>query len=87
VNSIVTEDFVDCFVRLPEAARESARRAYRLWRANPSHTGLRFKPISGHPGLYSVRVGRKYRALGRLEGNTVTWFWIGSHTEYDGLIG
>ena len=78
---------MDCFARLPEAVRDLARRAYRLWRANPSHPGLRFKPISGHPGLYSVRIGRKYRALGRLEGNTVTWFWIGSHAEYDGIIG
>jgi len=87
VNSIVTDDFMDCFARLPEEVREQARRAYRLWRANPSHPGLRFKPIRGHAGLYSVRVGRGWRAMGRLEGPTVTWFWIGSHAEYDGLIG
>jgi hypothetical protein len=87
VNSIVTEDFMICFARLPEEVRELARRAYRLWRANPSHPGLRFKPIHGHVGLYSVRLGRGWRALGRREGDTVTWFWIGSHAEYDGLIG
>ncbi len=78
---------MDCFAGLPEEVREQARRAYRLWRANPSHPGLRFKPIRGHVGLYSMRVGRGWRALGRLEGDTVTWFWIGSHAEYDGLIG
>ena len=72
MNSIVTEDFMDCFAHLPEDVREQARRAYRLWRANPSHPGLRFKPIRGHEGLYSVRVGRGWRALGRLEGDTVT---------------
>ena len=77
---------MDCFARLPDEVREQARRAYRLWRVNPSHSGLRFKPIRGHVGLYSVRVGRGWRALGRLEGDTVTWFWIGSHAEYDGLI-
>ena len=87
MNSIVTEDFIDCFVRLSSEVREQARRAYRLWRANPSHPGLRFKPIRGHDGLYSVRVGRGWRALGRLDGNTVTWFWIGSHADYDGLVG
>ena len=78
---------MDCFARLPEEVREQARRAYRLWRANPSHPGLRFKPIRGHTDLYSVRVGREWRALGQLEGTTVTWFWIGSHAEYDGLMG
>ncbi len=86
MNSIVTEDFMDCFARLPEEVRQQARRAYRLWRANPSHPGLRFKSIHGHADLYSVRVGRGWRALGRLNGDTVTWFWIGSHAEYDGLI-
>ena len=28
----------------------------------------------------------RWRALGRRDGNTVTWFWIGSHAEYDRLI-
>ncbi|MSR56522.1 MAG: hypothetical protein EXS05_02475 [Planctomycetaceae bacterium] len=87
MNSVVTEDFMDCFSRLPAEVREQARRAYRLWRANPSHPGLRFKPIRRHEGLYSVRVARGWRALGRLEGDTVTWFWIGSHADYDGLVG
>ena len=67
-----------CFARLPEEVRERAKQAYRLWRENPFHPGLRFKPIQGHEGLYSVRVGRGWWALGRLENNTVTWFWIGS---------
>jgi hypothetical protein len=87
VNSIVTADFMACFAALPPEVREHSRRAYRLWRANPAHPGLRFKPIRGHDGLYSVRVGLGWRALGRLDGNTVTWFWIGSHADYDQLIG
>lgn len=87
MKSIVTNDFMNCFTRLPEEVREQARRVYRLWRTNPSHPGARFKPILGHSDLYSVRVGRGWRALGRLDGNTVTWFWIGSHADYDVLIG
>lgn len=87
MNSVVTEDFLACFAALPAEVREQARRAYRLWRTNSSHPSLRFKPIRGHDGLYSVRVGRGWRALGRLEADTVTWFWIGSHADYDGLVG
>jgi len=30
-----------------------------------------------------VRITRGYRALGILEGDTVTWFWIGSHKDYE----
>ena len=86
MNSIVTVDFMSCFRRLTADKRELARRAYRLWRTNPSHPGLRFKAIQGQPDLYSVRVGRGWRALGRLDGETMIWFWIGSHAEYDDLI-
>ena len=86
MNSILTEDFLDCFARLPVEIQEQARRTYQVWRANSSHPGLRFKPIQGHKDLYSVRIGRGWRALGRLEVNTITWFWIGSHAEYDRLL-
>ena len=86
MNSIVTDDFMVCFAALPAEIREHARRSYRLWRVNPSHPGLRFKPIRGQTNLYSVRVGRGWRALGRVTDGTITWFWIGSHAEYDSLL-
>lgn len=28
----------------------------------------------------------KHRAVGVLEGDAVTWFWIGTHSEYDALL-
>jgi hypothetical protein len=34
----------------------------------------------------SVRIGVGYRALGLLKADTVTWFWIGTHDEYDRLL-
>ena len=86
MNSIVTKDFLDCFARLPDEIKTRARRAYRTWHADPSSRGLHFKPVRGQADLYSVRIGRSWRALGTLKGDTVTWFWIGSHAEYDGLI-
>ena len=86
MNSIVTDDFLKCFGGLPDEVRELARRTYRTWRANPSHPSLRFKPIKGHDELFSVRVGLGWRALGRRDGTTMNWFWIGSHAEYEQLI-
>lgn len=87
MNSVVTEDFLSCFGTLLVEIREQARKAYRLWRENPAHPSLRFKPIQGHDNLYSVRVGRGYRALGSLAEGNMTWFWIGSHADYDKLLG
>jgi hypothetical protein len=73
------------FARLPEDIQEQARRAYRLFRADPTHPGLRFKKVEQSENVYSVRIGLGYRALGTLEGSTVLWFWIGSHADYDRL--
>ncbi len=36
--------------------------------------------------IYSVRISRGYRALGLRDGDLVTWFWIGSHADYDKLL-
>lgn len=86
MTSQLTEDFVACFARLPEAVKAQARKAYQLWRTNPAHPGLHFKRIHGKDDIYSVRIARGWRALGLLEGNLLTWFWIGSHADYDQLI-
>jgi hypothetical protein len=58
-----------------------------MWRDNPAHPSLHFKRIHGQEGLYSVRIGLGWRALGLLEDDTISWFWIGSYAEYDHLIG
>jgi hypothetical protein len=72
---------------LPAHVRAQARDAYELFRQNPSHPGLRFKKVVADPPTYSVRVGIGYRAVGVLADDTVTWFWIGSHADYDKLLG
>ena len=68
--------------------RQKARRAYRLWLENPNHPGLQFKPLHGVAGgVWSVRIGLSWRALATIRGDRVTWFWIGSHADYDREIG
>jgi hypothetical protein len=27
-----------------------------------------------------------YRAVGILDGDSIVWYWIGSHADYDGLL-
>ena len=51
------------------------------------HRGrLRFKQVKPNAPVYSVRIGLNHRALGLLKDDTITWFWIGSHDEYDRLL-
>lgn len=87
MKSRVTDDFRECFARLPKDVQTKARRNYRLWQTNTSHPSLQFKPIHSQAGVFSVRVGIGWRALGYVENDAITWFWIGSHAEYDKLIG
>jgi len=86
VTSRTTEQFRRIFAELPPEVQDQARRAYRLFRQNPNHPSLRFKPVHPRRPIYSVRIGPGYRAVGILEGDTIVWFWIGSHADYDRLL-
>lgn len=71
MNSYCTERFWRCYHALPHAVRVTADKNYALWRDNPQHPSLRFKPV-GAEGFWSVRVGKHYRALGHREGEDIT---------------
>ena len=86
MQSVVTSKFRSCFNKLPMHIKRTARKAYALWKENPQHPSLRFKPVSPQEEIYSVRVNLGYRALGVKDGDTIIWFWIGTHTDYDELI-
>lgn len=85
--SRTTPEFWECFDVLPGVVQRQAERAYGVWLDNPHHPGLQFKCLDRTEGVYSVRVGLHWRALALRDGDTCTWFWIGSHAEYDRLIG
>jgi hypothetical protein len=87
MKSRATVDFWQHFHKLPKDIQRTAKKAYLLWQDNPRHVSLHFKRLNTPPPLYSVRVGMHYRALGLLDDETVVWFWIGTHGEYDRLIG
>ena len=84
--SYLTDDFIDCFKRLPERVKKNARKNYKLWKKNSKHPSLEFKLINKKNSVYSIRVGIGWRALGVKKSNTIIWFWIGSHAEYNSLI-
>ncbi len=86
MKSKTTPDFWDYFRKLPASVQLRAYKAYRLWRANPYLGGLRFKRVSKNEPIYSVRIGQSYRALGLLEDDTIYWFFIGHHDEYDRFL-
>ena len=74
------------FAELPAQVQEQTRKAYRQFKQDPNYPSLRFKKVHPQLPIYSARINKDYRAVGQLEGDTVIWFWIGSHTDYDLLL-
>jgi hypothetical protein len=76
--------FWEAYQNLPEHIRELADKNYALLKENPQHPSLHLKKIGR---FWSVRVGLRYRALAVEVDDNLLWFWIGSHADYDRLIG
>ncbi len=76
--------FWDAYQRLPEHVRALADKTYAILKENPKHPSLHFKRIGR---FWSVRVGLRHRALAVEIDGDLLWFWIGTHADYDRLIG
>lgn len=86
MKSRTTAQFRKAFANLPEKIQQQTGEAYRQFKENPSHISLRFKKVHPQLPIYSARISKDYRAVGQLEGDTVIWFWVGSHADYDKLL-
>lgn len=87
MKSATLPSFWEAYQRLDKDIQLRAKKAFALWQDNPFHPSLHFKCINTPENIWSVRITLGYRALGVLEGDSVTWFWIGSHTEYERYFG
>jgi plasmid maintenance system killer protein len=83
MKSTTLPSFWDCYKSLNFRIRQQARKTYFLWKDNSFHPSLHFKCINSQENIWSVRITKNYRAIGIFEGDTVTWFWIGSHDDYE----
>jgi hypothetical protein len=87
MKSELTDSFIKCFAKLPARVQQTARKNYKLWKQDLSHSSLEFKKLNTKETVYSVRAGIGWRAVGVMKNNdTIVWFWIGSHSEYDKLL-
>ena len=86
MKSHTTEKFRSLLAAAAPDRQAKIRSAYRVWRENPEHPSLRFKKVHTRLPIYSVRVDLNWRAVGTLEGDTMLWFWLGPHNEYEALL-
>jgi hypothetical protein len=83
VKSVASDTFWRLYHALPDELRREAKSAFRLFLDSPAHPGLSLERLRCGADLWSVRITRGYRAVGRKHGDTMIWFWIGSHSEFD----
>ena len=76
--------FWTLYEALPTEVLALADKNFALLKSDPRHPSLHFKRLSG---LWSVRIGEHYRALGTDVKEGIYWIWIGPHAEYDRIVG
>jgi hypothetical protein len=79
-----TPDFWYHYRQLPDEIQSLADRCYDLLKQDSRYPSLHFKKVGQ---FWSVRIGIHYRALAVEENGDLAWFWIGTHAEYDKLLG
>lgn len=86
MRSVTTERFRKAYKSLTIATKRKAKVAYQRWKKDPYRPSVNFKQVHDVKQIYSVRIGNSYRALGLKEKNTIIWFWIGSHEDYNKML-
>jgi len=80
VTSHALESFWKCYQRLLAHVQKLADKNFALFKANPRHPSLGFKKKGA---VYTVDIGRSYRAIARERDGDYYWFCIGTHEEYN----
>jgi hypothetical protein len=78
-RSFALPEFWKCYDGLPADVRTQAA----LFEQEPFHPSL---GLQQKGEVWTVDIGRSYRAIAYREGNDFHWFWIGSHEAYNKLL-
>ncbi|HUD99761.1 MAG TPA: hypothetical protein VMR62_09325 [Bryobacteraceae bacterium] len=82
-QSYALPEFWDCYDRLPKNIQALADNKYTRFQENPFHPSL---GLQKKGEVWTVDIGRSYRALAWRQGNDFHWYWIGSHEAYNKLL-
>ena len=84
MRHFASSEFWHLYRQLPVDVRRLADKNFEFLKAEPLHPSLHLKKIGEYR---SARAGLRYRALAVEVPEVLLWFWIGSHSDYDKLLG
>lgn len=87
MKSQTIPSFWKAYSKLSEIDKSFAKKAFHLWKQDPTHPSLQFKRINRENNLWSVRISKSHRAIALRDGETATWIWIGNHDDFASFFG
>lgn len=91
MKNVRTAEYMKLLAGLPETIQKLADDAFALFLENQDHPSLRYHKLADSENLrtnsYSASITMKYRAVCTIDGDTRVWYWVGSHADYDRLVG
>jgi hypothetical protein len=86
VRSRTTVSFRRAYSQLPQNIQRRAQEAYRLFEENRRTQDFGSRRSTKRDPYIPLDT-LTYRALGIREGDQIIWFWIGTHGDYERLLG
>ncbi len=83
MKHFASPSFWNCLEKLPKGIQDLANKNFDLLKKDTFHPSLHLKKV---PPYWSVRVGKRHRALAVEVESGLLWFWIGTHAEYDQIV-
>ena len=84
-RSVRTNKYIKLLAKLPKQVQDQVQQTYLKWKHD--QTSVDFRPLKRDPSTWRVDIGgNRYRAMGRAEGDTIVWHWVGTHADYDALL-
>ncbi len=83
MNHQATAEFRSSYDSLPESVRSLADADFELLKANPRHPSLHLKEsVDSGLSAWACVTG----SLAVRDSETLLWFWIGTHGQYDKIV-
>jgi len=84
LKHFASPEFWGLYKTLPQSVQDLADRNFALLKNDTRHPSLHLKKVGRY---WSVRIGIRYRAVAVEVADGLLWFWIGSHEDYNKLMG
>ena len=84
MKHFASPEFWELYRKLPQSVQALADKNFSLLKNDFHHPSLHMKKAGR---FWSVRIGLHYRAVAVEVTDGLLWFWIGSHEDYNKLMG